>query len=104
MLTLEHGSQLPHPQAPDGGVLAQGALQQEERDTRKDERQEVGDQEGSCRVKKREARGPRALRNRSGEHHRVCAGAAATISLYPVSQAAPTAKERPEGTPGLKHN
>lgn len=42
-LTLEHRGQLPYPQAPDGCVLAQRALQQEERDPRKDECQEVGD-------------------------------------------------------------
>lgn len=60
-LTLEHGGQLPHPQAPDGRVLAQGALQQEEWDPRKDECQEVGDQEGPCGVEKREAHGPEAL-------------------------------------------
>jgi hypothetical protein len=45
-LTLEHGGQLPHTQAPDGRVLAQGTLQQEERDPREDECQEVWDQEG----------------------------------------------------------
>lgn len=61
-LTLEHRSQLPYPQPPDGGVLAQGALQQEEWDPRKDERQEVGDQEGSCRGKKTELVAPRLSR------------------------------------------
>lgn len=45
-LTLEHGGQLPDTQAPNGCVLAQGALQEEERHARKDERQEVGDEEG----------------------------------------------------------
>lgn len=49
LLTLEHGSQLPHTQAPDGGVLAQRALQKEERNTSKDERQKIRDQEGPWR-------------------------------------------------------
>ena len=41
--------------------MAQGALQQEERDPRKDKGQEVGDQEGPCGVEKRDARDPKAL-------------------------------------------
>lgn len=61
-LTLEHGGQLPHAQAPDGRVLAQGALQQEERDPREDERQEVGDEEGPCGWRGRGS-GPQALGN-----------------------------------------
>ena len=75
-LTLEHGGQLPHPQAPNGCVLAQGALQQEEGDPREDECQEVGDQEGPCGVEKRGAHGLRALRNLVGqrEHHGVGGG------------------------------
>lgn len=60
-LTLEHGGQLPHPEAPNGCVLAQGALQKEQWDARKDECQEVGNQEGPCGVEKREACGPKAL-------------------------------------------
>lgn len=60
-LTLEHGGQLPHPQASNGCILAQGALKQEEWDPRKDECQEVGDQEGPCGGENRDARGPKAL-------------------------------------------
>lgn len=97
-LTLEHGGQLPHPQAPDGRVLAQGALQQEERDPRKDERQEVGDQEGPCGVEKRDARGLELLETRSVRESITAgrSGVPATISLYSALKAAPKAKVRPE--------
>ena len=49
-LTFHHGQQLPHAQTPHRGELAQGGLQEEQRDPSEHQRQEVGDQEGSCHM------------------------------------------------------
>lgn len=45
--TFEHGSQLPHTQSSDGGVLTQRTFQQEQWNPSKYQSQKVWDQEGS---------------------------------------------------------
>lgn len=47
--TFEDGADLPDAKASDAEVLAEGQLQQEHRNPGKEQRQKVGDEEGTCR-------------------------------------------------------
>lgn len=48
MLTFKHGADLPDSQAPEGGKLPKGELQEEQRDATKHQHDEVWEHEGTC--------------------------------------------------------
>jgi len=47
VLTFHHGEELPHTQPPHVGELAQGGLQEEQRDATAHEEDDVGHEEGT---------------------------------------------------------
>lgn len=48
MLTFKHRADLPDSQAPEGGELPKGELQEEQRDATKHQHDEVWKHEGTC--------------------------------------------------------